>query len=403
MRVGAALDRLARPLADVPVLAEDTGIDLDHPDLAPRLLGPPAAGSDLLGGVAPPCVRAPGAETPDNDPSDPTACSSHGTLVAGVLGAAWNNGIGGAGVAPNARFIPLRYCWDNDTCYEYIDAAAFGRAGDAGARVISMSYLTGSPPESDFRDAIAAARNTLFVAIPSGNGGASDADPDAANRQPCDLDLPNVLCVSTSSPSDGLDCGDYGHTLVDVAVPTENFTTTVNGGGFATTGCATSFAAPAAAGVATILFGLVPQATPADVKEAILLGARAAPAWQGKSVSGGIVDAAGAVDQIQAKFGLSPPSATVSCAGRPATVVGSERRDVLRGTARADVIAAEGGNDVVRGLGANDRLCGGDGKDKLIGGPGNDRLLGGPGNDRLRGGAGRDRLSGGPGKDQTKQ
>ncbi len=37
MHVGQALDLIARPLADVPVLVADTGLDLDHPDIAPRL------------------------------------------------------------------------------------------------------------------------------------------------------------------------------------------------------------------------------------------------------------------------------------------------------------------------------------------------------------------------------
>ena len=43
MRVGEGLDHAARPLVDVPVLVADTGLDLDHPDLASRLLIPPPA------------------------------------------------------------------------------------------------------------------------------------------------------------------------------------------------------------------------------------------------------------------------------------------------------------------------------------------------------------------------
>lgn len=42
MHVPEALDLLARPLADVPVLVADTGLDLDHPDIAPRLYSLPA-------------------------------------------------------------------------------------------------------------------------------------------------------------------------------------------------------------------------------------------------------------------------------------------------------------------------------------------------------------------------
>ncbi len=92
-----------------------------------------------------------------------------------------------------------------------------------------------------------------------------------------------------------------------------------------------------------------------------------------------------------------------TCAGRPATIVGSDAPETLRGTKRADVIVANGGNDRVLGLKGADRLCGGLGRDRLIGGKGNDRLVGGPDADRLIGGAGKDRLKGGAGKDKQRQ
>jgi subtilisin family serine protease len=307
MRVPTALD-LAGPLADVRVATIDTGIDLEHPDLAPRI-DPPGAGSDLIGNP-PPCTKAPGAEAPDDVPDDPAGCGGHGTLVAGVLGATWDNGIGGAGVAPNARFVPLRACWDDSLCYQYNDAEAVDRAAAAGARVISFSELVG-PIEPDFQTAIADNPQLLFVAIPGGNGGAYDADGD--DPMPCNLPLANVLCVSTSSPTDGLDCGPYGPAVVDVAVPTQNGVTTTNGGGFLSpTGCATSFAAPTAAGVAAILFGAAPGASGAQIKNAILAGARPVPDWQGKSVTGGILDAVGAVAVLNLPRSTVPASAPVT-------------------------------------------------------------------------------------------
>jgi Subtilase family len=317
MRVPAALD-LAGPLADVPVLVADTGIDLVNPDLQPRLFALPAAvappnpdgvgglpqvaagapGWDLLGTLAPPILA------PDPDPQDPAGLSGHGTLVAGVLGAAWNNGKGGAGVAPNARFIALRTCWDGDQCFESVQDDAINWAADRGARVISFSWLSGNPVEADLRNAMVGHPNVLFVTIPSGNGGAVNADTEPEPPQPCSVASTNVLCVSTSAPNDGLDCGAFGPASVDVAVPTQNSVTTANGGGFTPTGCATSFASPTAAGVATILFGIDPKATAAEVRDAIIDSARKVPAWAGKSVSGGIVDAAAAVSLFRQRRGL---------------------------------------------------------------------------------------------------
>jgi uncharacterized delta-60 repeat protein len=104
-----------------------------------------------------------------------------------------------------------------------------------------------------------------------------------------------------------------------------------------------------------------------------------------------------------------PPGSTVQngvprmprCAGKPATIVGTARRDTLRGTPRADVIVALGGNDRVRAGRGNDLVCGGAGNDDITGQAGRDRLFGGPGRDRLVGGSGIDRCLGGGGRDRA--
>jgi Ca2+-binding RTX toxin-like protein len=88
-----------------------------------------------------------------------------------------------------------------------------------------------------------------------------------------------------------------------------------------------------------------------------------------------------------------------TCAGKTATITGTNAAETLKGTPAADVIAGLGGNDVIKGLAGNDVICGGAGKDRLLGGAGNDKLLGEAGKDTLKGGAGKDKLKGGPGKD----
>src|SRR4051794_4539621 len=72
----------------------DTGIDQTHPDLLPNLL----PGADMLAAVrhAPDCP--PGPEDDDG----------HGTHTAGIAAAAAGNGIGVAGVAPEAKILPLK-------------------------------------------------------------------------------------------------------------------------------------------------------------------------------------------------------------------------------------------------------------------------------------------------------
>lgn len=321
------------PLAEVLVTSLDTGLDLTHPDLAgrvatvaegtpaPTVYGQPptnpavvpAGGSkgwDLIGF---PDQPQDGSVQPDPDPTDPAGKTGHGTAVTGIMAAGFNNGVGGAGIAPNARILPIRSCWDFDNCFGSIQADAVPWAVARGVRVFSMSWLQGPPAQDgtwgDGLDAaIHAAPNALFVAIPSGNGGAADAGTD---RRPCGDPSPNILCVSTSAPDDGLDCGEYNATMVDLAVPTQNNVTTVNGGGQTTTGCATSYAAPTAAGAAAVLFGLDPSASASDVRAALVDSARPAAAWQGRSVSGGILDLNAAVKLFAQRRGIALKSDAV--------------------------------------------------------------------------------------------
>jgi Ca2+-binding RTX toxin-like protein len=87
------------------------------------------------------------------------------------------------------------------------------------------------------------------------------------------------------------------------------------------------------------------------------------------------------------------------CAGRSATIIGSDNADVLEGTSGDDVILGLGGNDLINGKGGNDVICGGEGDDAIFGNGGDDTLLGESGKDTLVGGNGSDLLKGGGGKD----
>ena len=87
------------------------------------------------------------------------------------------------------------------------------------------------------------------------------------------------------------------------------------------------------------------------------------------------------------------------CAGKPATIVGTDKRDVLKGTGKRDVIVARGGNDKILGRGSNDLICAGGGKDVVKAGAGNDKVFGQGGPDRIFGQGGRDFLFGNAGRD----
>ncbi len=72
-----------------------------------------------------------------------------------------------------------------------------------------------------------------------------------------------------------------------------------------------------------------------------------------------------------------------TCAGEPATIVGTPGDDVLSGTSGADVIVGLAGDDVLTGEGGDDLLCGGTGADTLTASGGADRVRGGRGDDEI--------------------
>ena len=91
----------------------------------------------------------------------------------------------------------------------------------------------------------------------------------------------------------------------------------------------------------------------------------------------------------------------LTCAGWPATVVGTAGADVLTGTSGPDVIVGGAGRDTIRGGGGHDTICAGGGNDTVGGGRGGDLIIGDAGNDHLDGGPGTDICDGGPDADEA--
>ena len=285
-----ALSRIAAPQAwetttgspEVLIAVVDGGADLDHPDLAPNLV----AGWDFVDGDARP---------DDEDPS------GHGTLVTGVAAARGDDGFGVAGVAWTTRVMPLRVL---DARGEGTVSAAIGayeRAAQAGARVVNLSFAGRDYSRAE-HDALAAASRVLFVAA-AGNDG---ADADAVPTYPCAYDLPNVLCVTASNDADGRPAfANVGARNVDLAAPGTAITGPVPGGGWGTAS-GTSVAAPHVTGVAALLLAREPRARATDLAAALLAGATPALAFAGLTVSGARLDAARALQVVNATPAPAP-------------------------------------------------------------------------------------------------
>src|SRR3954468_24868969 len=103
----------------------DTGVDLNHPDLAGKLL--------------------PGADFVSDETCTPGAqdLNGHGTHVAGIAAASTNNGIGVAGTAPNAKILPVRVLDSSGSGTGDDIVKGIEWAADQGAQVINLSIGEG--------------------------------------------------------------------------------------------------------------------------------------------------------------------------------------------------------------------------------------------------------------------
>src|SRR5687768_16404283 len=109
----------------------DSGIELAHPDLSTKIVG----GATFTGCAATgPC----GNGDWQSGGSAGKPASPHGTHVAGIAAASTGNGVGIAGVAPDARLLAVKVLTEDGGSFEEI-AAGIRWAADNGADVINMS------------------------------------------------------------------------------------------------------------------------------------------------------------------------------------------------------------------------------------------------------------------------
>lgn len=150
----------------VTVAVIDSGIDAAHPDLAGQVAVNRnfVAGQSLVG-------------------------ETHGTAVAGVIAAKANNGLGIAGIAPGARLLGLRACWQTSTntlCDSFSLAKALYFAIDSKADILNLS-LAG--PEDRLLHQL------VKTALDRGSEVVAAFDPDQADGGFPAL-VPGVIAVS---------------------------------------------------------------------------------------------------------------------------------------------------------------------------------------------------------------
>lgn len=269
---------------EVVVAVIDTGIDRDHPDLAPNIwrnLGEiPDNNLDDDGNGYIDDVY--GWDFINND-KDPRDDHYHGTHCAGTIGAVGDNGLGVVGVSPHVKLMSLKFLglyggYTSDA----IEAVAYATAN--GARVTSNSWGGGGYTQA-LKDAIdeSAQAGVLFVAA----AGNSATDNDLSARYPASYLSPNILSVAATDHQDRLaSFSCHGATSVHLAAPGVNIYSTAPGGSYRHLS-GTSMATPHVSGAAALLLAIRPDWQWAELKQSILAGVDPLASLSGKVSTGG--------------------------------------------------------------------------------------------------------------------
>jgi thermitase len=248
--------QVSQGVKPVVVAIIDSGVDPTQPDLQGALV--------------------PGADFVDSS-GDTSDGFGHGTMVAGVIAARPDNGVGGTGICWTCRVMPIKVLDSNGVGTATAIADGIRWAADHGANVISMSFvLTG--PDVGVQSAIDYAHDhgVLIVAAAGNNGNDSPTYPAS---------YPDVISVAAIDQSSALYPWSTHGTWVTLAAPGCTVTTAL-GGQFGTF-CGTSEAAPLVAGLAGLALS-AGSGSAADVEAALEQTADPLPGLVGS----GRVDAA---------------------------------------------------------------------------------------------------------------
>jgi len=223
----------------------DSGVDLDHEDLADNIL-------------------ADGWDFGDND-NDPTDEYGHGTMLSGVIAAIQNNGLGISGIAPKSKILPIKVEVEDGHFTAEAVAEAIIYASDHDAKIINLSL--GWEDENHLEvvtDAIeyAISKGTLLIAA-AGNEHKPVYFP--ANHS-------EVLAVSSTTMDNKKTYNSaYGPEL-DLVAPGISILTTQMGNCY-TSVSGTSLSSAMVSAVAALLAARYPYLTSHQIREYLINGA----------------------------------------------------------------------------------------------------------------------------------
>ena len=299
----------------VTVAVIDSGI-VKHPDLDANVL----PGYDF---ITEPSIARDG-NGRDADPTDQGnweeagVCAAdseasesnwHGTHVAGSIAAIMNNKRGIAGVAPNAKILPLRalgMCGGYDS--DIADAMVWAAGGTVEgvpanthpAQIINLSLGGEGTCPATYSKAIAEVnKRGAILVVAAGND-----NQDTSKIAPANCGG-SIVVGSTNQKGQRSDFSNYGK-IVDVSAPGDGIMSTVDLGTTVSTGAGyteydgTSMAAPQVAGIIALMKSVDPSLT-ADRAKQVLKQSAKPLTCDVNACGAGIANAASALEVLQGK------------------------------------------------------------------------------------------------------
>lgn len=210
----------------------------------------------------------------NNDSKGPDP--SHGTHVAGIVGANRKNNIGIKGVADNVLLMAVRCVPDGDERDKDV-ANAIRYAVDNGAKVLNMSFGKAYSYDKKAVDEAVkyAAKKDVLLIHAAGN---DNKDLDKENNFPTNkyadgTEAPNWITVGASTPYNDkrlkASFSNYGKTTVDVFAPGFQVYSTYPDQKYQDNN-GTSMASPVVAGLAALIRSYYPKLSAMQVKEIIM-------------------------------------------------------------------------------------------------------------------------------------
>lgn len=276
----------------VVVAVVDTGIDYDHVDLSQNMWTNPGeiAGNGLDDDGNGYIDDIYGIDCFNGD-SDPYDDHSHGTHVAGTIGARGGNSTGVVGVNWRTKMMALKFLSGSGSgstagaieCLTYAANMATRTSDPVNLKVTNNSWGGGAYSQSLLDTFNALGDAGVLSAVAAGN---DSSDIDSGPTYPASYNAESIISVASTDHTDSMSYfSNYGAVAVDLGAPGSAILSTVPGDDYASYN-GTSMASPHVAGALAYLWTYEPSYTPGSLKNLIMSTGDSIPALAGTTVSG---------------------------------------------------------------------------------------------------------------------